>query len=193
MALPLGILFSVGFTIGWPYFQSIGKEEITKVDLSHPSVRENRMIRPHYTSTDKKNQPFELDADWATQNDKLADLVKPQGSLTVLKGQTFNLEAQKGKYNNQAKILDLEGKVTLTSTDGYHVQTEKAQVDIDNKIIEGDSYIEGNGPTGEIMGQDGFRIENHSHGKKIITLKGPSRVVITKEVKLKEDKEEHAQ
>ena len=31
---------------------------------------------------------------------------------------------------------------------------------------------------GSLRGQDGFRIENSPEGEKIITLKGPSRVII---------------
>ncbi len=191
--LPAGILISIGLAIGWPYLQSLNKENVAAVDASQPDIRENRMVKPHYTSTDKKNQPFQVDADWGTQKDNLADLINPHGSMAMLEGQTFNLKAQKGKYDSQTKVLNLEGKVTLTSTDGYHVQTERASVAIDNKIIEGNEYVEGEGPAGEIMGTQGFKVENRPQGKKIITLKGPSRVVINEGIKLNKRKKPDAQ
>ena len=89
-------------------------------------------------------------------------------------------------YDSQTKILNLEGDVILTSTDGYFVKTEKARVTFDNKVIEGDNYVEGKGPSGEIMAQDGFKVENQPQGKKVITLKGPSKVVIHKLKKTKD-------
>lgn len=188
--LPVGILLSVGLTFLWPYLQSSNKENMMVVDMSQPEIRENRMIRPHYMSTDEKGQPFQVDAEWGKQQtEKLVDLVTPKGSMNMIEGQTFNLVAQKGKYDSEAKILDLEGDVTLVSTDGYRVQTEKAQVSIDNKIIEGNSYIEGEGPTGAIMGEKGFKVESRPKGK-VLTLKGRSQVVINKSA-VKKNKEPH--
>lgn len=183
--LPVGIFLSLGFAIGWPYFYSLSKETLPQVDLSHPEIRDNRMVRPHYMSTDQKGQPFHVDAEWAKQqtDENLADLTNPQGSMTMIEGQTFDLKAQKGLYDSQSKVLNLEGDVTLTSTDGYRVQTEKAQVSIENKTIEGEHYITGEGPTGAIMAQDGFKVESRSQGKKVITLKGRSRVVLNKKHK----------
>jgi len=188
--LPIGILLSVGLSIGWPYLHSLSKENTPFIDTSQPEIQENRMVRPHYMSTDEKGQPFHVDANWAKQKtENLADLVSPHGSITMTEGQTFELQAKKGHYDSQTKVLNLEENVTLTSTDGYHVQTEKARITIDNKVIEGDNYIEGEGPTGEIMGQKGFKIETRAHGKKVITLKGPSRVVIKNTSKLKKTRQ----
>jgi lipopolysaccharide export system protein LptC len=190
--LPVGILLSVGFSIAWPYLQSLGKETFALIDFSRPEIRENRMLRPHYLSTDKKGQPYHVDADWAKKRtEELSDLVNPTGAMTMIEGQTFDLKAQKGIYNSQDKVLNLEGDVTLISTDGYHVKTEKAHVTLDNKVIEGDDYIEGEGPTGAIMGQEGFKVESRQTGK-IITLKGPSRVVINQSA-VKKKKEPHDQ
>src|SRR5207249_1749401 len=110
--------------------------------------------------------------------------------MTMTEGQTFDLQAKKGHYDSQTKVLNLEGDVVLTSTDGYHVQTEKARVTVDNKLIEGDNYIEGKGPTGEIMGKEGFKVENRAQGK-VLTLKGPSRIVIMNKASLKKNKESH--
>jgi hypothetical protein len=191
--LPVGIVLSIGLAIAWPYFLSLSKEGFVAIDTSHPEIKENRMVRPRYLSTDKKGQPFQVDAQWAKQQtDNLSNLISPTGSLTVIEGETFNLKAAEGYYDSQTKVLNLEGKVVLTSTDGYLVQTEKARVTVDNKIIEGDAYIEGEGPAGKIMGQNGFKIETLPEGKKVILLKGPSRVEIS-QAKLKKPKESHAQ
>jgi len=190
--LPLGILLSIGFALGWPYLMSIGKESFSIIDPNHPEIQENRMVRPHYISTDDKGQPFHLNAEWAKQKtENLADLISPRGSMTMLEGETFSVESQQGHYDSQTKTLTLEENVILTSTDGYHIKTDKAHLTIDNKMIEGDHYIEGKGPTGEIMGAKGFKVETRPEGKKVITLKGHSRVVINN-APLKKKKESHA-
>jgi len=187
--LPVGIIAALGLTFVWPYLISYDKEELVLIDSSQPEIQENRMIRPHYVSTDAKGQPFQVDAEWAKQNTQTnTDLINPSGAIETEEGETLNLQAKEGHYNSETKALDLEGKVTLTSTDGYHVQTEKARVSFDNSVIEGDSIIEGEGPSGNLRGQNGFKIENKSGGKKVITLKGPSRVEINK-TSLKKKKE----
>ena len=179
--LPVGIITAIGLTFTWPYITSHAKEEFVLIDSSQPEIQENRMIRPHYVSTDGKGQPFHVDAEWAKQNTQTyTDLINPSGTLETEEGETLKLQAKEGHYNSESKYLDLEGKVTLTSTDGYHVQTEKAHVTFDNSVVEGDSFVEGEGPAGKLRGQNGFRIESKSEGKKIITLKGPSRIEINK-------------
>src|SRR3990167_5407882 len=134
--LPLGILLSIGLAIGWPYLALIGKESLTMIDVSHPEIKENRMVRPHYISTDEKGQPFHLNADWAKhKTEDLADLINPEGSMTMIEGETFNVKSEKGHYDSQAKTLILEKNVVLTSTDGDVIETEEAKVDINNGNI----------------------------------------------------------
>jgi len=182
IVLPIGIVLVTGLSIGWPYFRSLDKDEITFVDPSHPEILENRMIQPHYASTDNKGQPYQVNAEWAKQRtESLADLTGPHGSMTMEKGESFEVKANNGVYDSQGKVLGLEGEVVLTSTDGYHAKTDKAQITLDTKLIEGNAYFEGEGPTGSIRGKHGFKVESHPQGK-VLTLKGPSRVVITRSV-----------
>lgn len=189
--LPIGIVLTIGLCIGWPYLGSLGKEEITFVDASHPEIRENRMIHPHYMSTDSKGQPYHVNAEWAKQRtENLADLINPKGSITMLEGQSFDVKAKNGFYNFQNKVLDLDGDVVLISTDGYRAKTQKAQATLDAKIIEGNHYFEGEGPTGSLRGQNGFKVESRPQGK-VLTLKGRSQVVITRTA-MKKDKNTNA-
>lgn len=188
--LPVGILLTLALSFGWPYILSLSQEGLVLLDMSRSDIRENRMVHPQYVSTDNKGQPYQVNAEWAKQRtDTLADLTDPHGLMTVIEGDSFDLKAKNGVYDMNGKLLGLEGGVILTSTDGYHVQTEKAQISLDTSIIEGDVYVEGEGPTGSIRGQNGFKVESRSGGK-IITLKGPSRVVINTAA-LKKHKESH--
>lgn len=190
--LPISICLSIGLTLGWPYLISVGKESLAMIDISHPEIQENRMVHPHYISTDEKGQPFHLTAEWAKQKtENLADLVSPEGSMTMIGGETFNVDSKIGHYDTKEKILTLEENVTLTSTDGYHIKTEKARLSVDGKIIEGDAFIEGNGPTGEIRGPKGFKVETRPGGKKVITVKGPVARVVIYNSPAKKDKRSH--
>ncbi len=176
--LPLGGVFILAVCFGWPYLFPLNTEDFVLMDTSRPDIRENHMVHPQYVSTDGQEQPYEVKADWAKQRtDSLADLSSPHGLITIVEGQSFDLKAKTGVYDKEGNFLGLEGGVVLTSTDGYHVKTEKAQVSLDAKTIEGNAPIEGEGPTGSIRGQDGFKVESRPGGK-ILTLKGPSRVVI---------------
>jgi len=176
--LPIGIVFVLGLAIGWPYLTSLNKENPIAMNVDQPEIKENRMVRPHYISTDEKGQPFQVDADWAKQkSENLAQLTHPQGSMTMIEGETFNVKSEKGHYDSQDKTLTLEENVVLTSTSGDVIKTEKAHVDLDKGIISGNNPIEGKGEAGEFKGE-GFRVEKRAHGKKVITLKGHSRVVI---------------
>jgi lipopolysaccharide export system protein LptC len=193
VVLPVGILLSIGFAVGWPYILSLGTEEIAIIDTSQPEIRENRMVHPHYLSTDNKGQPFHVNAEWAKeQTENLANLVNPESSMTMEDGQTFNVKAKEGHYDKNTKVLNLKGGVKLTSTSGYLVETDQADVAIDKKVIHGKSYVKGKGPTGEIMGEEGFIIKDCAGGKKEITLKGRSQVIINKSA-MKKQKESHAQ
>lgn len=190
--LPVGILLTIGFAIMWPYLHSLEKEEKAVVDASNPDIKENRMVSPQYVSTDKKGQPIKVEAEWAKKNDNnISDLIKPHGSIVLEKGETLELSAKNGQYDEASKILNLEGEVTLTSSDGYHIKTEKAGVDTENKVVEGNSFIEGEGPAGSIKGKDGFKVENKPEGKKVITLKGQSQVIINRSA-VKKKKESNA-
>lgn len=191
--LPVGILISIGLAFGWPYLHSTNKETFPIIDTNLPEIQDKRMIQPHFVSTDGKGQPFHLNAEWAKQKtEHFSDLLSPQGSLSMIEGETFNVTSKKGVYDSQNKILTLEDNVTLTSSDGYNIKTEKAYLTLDNKIIEGNHYIEGKGPAGEIMGEKGFKVETRPQGKKVITLKGHSRVVINKG-SLKKNKESNGE
>jgi len=185
--LPTGIVLSICLCVGWPYLQSLDKEEITLIDPAHPEIQENRMVQPHYTSTDNKGQPYHVNAEWAKQRTEiLADLVSPHGSITTEEGQLLDLKAKNGLYNSKRKILGLEGDVILITSDGYSAKTQKAQITLDTKTIEGNTYFEGQGPAGSMWSQDGFMIKNPPQGQ-VLTLKGRSRVVITKSA-LQKDK-----
>jgi lipopolysaccharide export system protein LptC len=54
-------------------------------------------------------------------------------------------------------MLDLFGRVTMTRTDGYVVETEEARINLKTGGAEGNKTVVGHGPAGTLR-SDGFRI-----------------------------------
>ena len=176
--LPVGILVAIIVSVAWPYISSLSKVESEPLNVSHPAIKENRMLNPQYMSVDDKGRPYSVTADWAKQRtDTLADLIKPQGSFAFEEGKSLQVKAQRGIYDAQKKNMELTKDVVLTSSDGYSVRTEKATISLETNVVDSTTYVEGEGPKGSIRGQDGCTIETIPEGK-IITLKGRSRVII---------------
>lgn len=181
--LPLGggaILLAV---VIWPFISSKKEAPLTNIDESSPAVTENRMLKPRYASTDKKGRPFEIEAEWGKPSSpstkvEEADLITPSGRITTEQHGDVILNAKHGHYDKEKNYLELDTEVVLETEDGYHFATEKADVDIDKKIVEGRVSIKGHGPKGEFQARDGFRLEETKDGNNIMTLKGPSRIVI---------------
>jgi lipopolysaccharide export system protein LptC len=173
----VGIFLILGVSIIGPYVMSFQKQQETAEQV--PS--DNRMIHPRYMASDEKGQPYEVTAEIATQvtEKEPTSLKNPEGSLTLEEGQILTVKAKNGLYDAQGKFLNLDGDVILTTTDGYRVKTEKANVTLSSKTIQGGDPVEGSGPKGTLKGADGFEIR-HQEGGDIITLKGRSQVVINK-------------
>lgn len=183
LGLPIAGAFLLAIALAWPYLNDDEPEVKTvEIEKDHPSVIEQRMINPEYKSTDTKGQPFAVQAEWGKPLSKdEADLVTPKGTLTTEKHGDVRLDAKHGVYNKDTRELILDGDVTLDSDDGYHIVTQQANVDVENKAADGDVPIQGYGPTGLMKSENGFHIEQGKDGKRKITLKGKSHLTINSE------------
>lgn len=179
--LPLGGGLILAAVIAWPFINQKEEVPLTNVDEQSTEIVENHMIKPRYASTDKHGRPFEVEAEWGKPKDTTheeADLITPHGKLTTEKHGDVIVDSKHGHYDKNTNILKLDTDVVLTTGDGYRFESQQADVDIQNKIVEGGQPISGHGPAGELESQDGFRIEETEDGNRILTLKGKSRVVI---------------
>jgi lipopolysaccharide export system protein LptC len=71
----------------------------------------------------------------------------------------MNLIALTGLYDRAAQKLDLNGNVELTTSDGYHFETDSTRINLQQGWAVGERPIQGSGPTGTLSA-DRFEIRD---------------------------------
>ena len=135
-----------------------------------------QIIKPRFSSTDSKQQPFKLTADRAFRqkgNPNLVDLISPKGDLTSKTGSWIALSAKFGVYDKNLEILNLKDSVNLFHDSGYDLRTNIAKINLGAGTAEGNVPISGHGPGGKVQAE-GFRILKHG---RTIVFTGKSRMV----------------
>jgi len=175
-ALAVALLLVV---VLWPKFYG-GMEsfrlEASKIDVGDASTL--RMLNARYQGVDEKNRPYLVTAEVATQNPgnrNLVTLEQPKGDMTLESGAWVSLSADRGAYDNEARMLDLAGHVRLFHDSGYVFETEAAEVDLGLGRAGGSAPVEGQGPDGHIAAE-GFEVTEKG---ATIVFKGKSRLVLT--------------
>ena len=154
-ALPLGALFLLGLIILWPLIS--GREEGFRVSFSAAPELDGslRMVNARYMGVDDRNQPYTVTAAEVSQ-------IEPQSTLVFLKeikadvflddvsGQWLALTATEGLYERNNGLLDLTGNVSFYSDQGHEFHTEKARIDLDARIADGDMPVSGQSPLGTL-------------------------------------------
>ncbi len=112
-----------------------------------------RMLKPHFQGRNDTGQPYLVTADSAVRDDvdtariTLENPVFTQGSSAP---DESRVRARNGVYREDTRMLDLRGNVVLDDAQGYHFVTEHALVDTVKSNVDGDVYIQGRGPLGQI-------------------------------------------
>lgn len=176
--LPTVALLLVGLIIAWPYIDvpdarfRIGFADLTVREADDPS-----MVNPRYLGSDDSNQPYSITAEIArklAESGNVVELDSPKADIELEDGTWLVLTAAKGIYGRTAESLDLEGSVVLYHDSGYEFLTEKAKIDLERSIAEGDVPVRGQGPFGNLQAE-GFRLVDKG---KTIYFTGKSKLVI---------------
>jgi lipopolysaccharide export system protein LptC len=124
------------------------------------------------TGFDRENQPYDVNAAAARQDDKSPDrvfLTTVAGIFKRRSGDTFKLTANAGLYNTTAKELDLEGDVTLISEGRFTARMAKAHVVVAEKKLTSNTAVTVDLGSGQI---DANGLEITDDGKKILFSNG---------------------
>jgi lipopolysaccharide export system protein LptC len=112
-----------------------------------------RLDTPRFAGVTEQGEPFAIRADWALPDSampRLIDLERPEGEIEMNDGRTIAARAATGRMYRANKILVLEGGVVLDTSDGYHVETDLVEIDLDAKTANAPGPVSGTGPRGQI-------------------------------------------
>ena len=127
-----------------------------------------RLDNPRFAGVTEEGEPYAIRADWALPDSampRLVDLERPSAEIELKDGRTIAASAASGRMRREEKTLVLKGGVVLDTSDGYRVESDLIEIDLDAKTANGPGPVIGTGPRGEIQagsfrasaGKDGER------------------------------------
>lgn len=155
--------------------------------LGIEKVDQLTMVNPRFEGVDDKNQPFSVLAESASQagkDDTVIRLEEPKADLSLETGDWLALSAERGAYDREKRLLRLEGQVSLFHDQGFELETESAQVDLEAGRADGNQAVHGQGIMGNIE-SEGFRVLDR--GERII-FTGKSQLVLYPDAKQNDEK-----
>lgn len=159
LLLPAMAIALVVMIVAWPQIYrhfngfSIGFADVQVKD------RQVRMIKPRYQGADAQGRPFIITAASATpdtDNSKLVHLVHPKGDMQFDNGTWGLLSSERGRYDEETKMLHLAGNVSVYSNRGYEFHGESAEVDVNAGTVASNEPVHGQGPLGLIASHTFF-------------------------------------
>ena len=180
VVLPATAVVLLGLVVAWPRLTTTeDRFQVGFSDLRSSSVQNLSMVNARFFGVNKRNQPFTVTADVATEDEPASGVIvldQPKADFLTPSGHGVYVEARRGFYYQKQQMLDLEGEVNLFHDQGYELHTEKVRVDLVHATAEGKVPVTGQGPQGRIDGQ-GFKILEKGAqvvvtGKSMLNLKG---------------------
>ncbi|MEZ5691312.1 MAG: LPS export ABC transporter periplasmic protein LptC [Rickettsiales bacterium] len=138
---------------------------------------ENVMQKPRYQGINDNNQPYTIEADKATQQDKdnvLLDNIK--ADMSGDNNDWVAVLAKSGTINTVKEHIFLFNNVELFYEGGYQFRSKNTHIDLTKGYIYGNKPIEGNSEIGTIKA-DSFSISDKGN---VINFKGSVKVNLYK-------------
>jgi lipopolysaccharide export system protein LptC len=175
---PAAAVALAGLVLFWPQINPLqGRFRLKPVQVSIDDLSNLRMTSPRVLGTDKKNEPYTITAELATQaagGSDVTELKSPKGDISLTDGSWIEMNAEQGQYNKKTRVLDLWNHVNVFHDSGYELRTERAVADLGQGSVAGDDPVEGHGPDSSVQGE-GFRIYDKG-GRIVVT--GKSKLII---------------
>ena len=170
LAVAAALLMMLAYQTGTvPSFRFGAQPDETALDPSAVarSDKEVTVSQSRFTGFDREQQPFTVTARNASQDEddkNRVQLEEVEAQLKRKTGANVAIRSQNAQYDAQSKTIELEGKVTIVSEDGFVAKMEKAHVNIGEHRLRTDVPVEVVSPTGVIRSNgmeivdDGARI-----------------------------------
>ena len=178
--LPLIAVVLTVVVITWPEMDDkiviVPKEQL--VPQSTTKIGENELLNPRFETTDAQQNPVNVTAIRALQNQENPDLVKlekPNADLKMKDGSNVQIEAQKGTYEQETEKLFLQDDVKIRHESGYELQAEELRVDMKTREAFSDKNVRVEGPEAQV---DATGLEGNVEDG-ILIFKGPATLTLT--------------
>lgn len=178
VALPAFAATLILLLLAWP--QLTLTRSGLGLDLAELALQEPdslTMLNARFNGYDKKNRPFLVTADVASQaveDENLITLELPKADMTLEDGAWIALTAKEGRYHRDVELVELVGQVSFYHDRGFELHTEKAEFDLRSGTAMGRDPVQGQGYFGDVEAS-GFDL--FDHGERIVFL-GPSRLLV---------------
>jgi lipopolysaccharide export system protein LptC len=129
------------------------------------------MLKPRFSSTDAKGNPFVITATQIVQdakNQNRGTMKDVEADMQYDNQSWMNATAKSGYFDADAHTLTLNGDIALFTDSGYELHTATVDVDLKKNIFDGNTTVTGHGPLGTLRA-DRFHIDRI---KKQIRLNG---------------------
>lgn len=116
------------------------------------------MEAPVLSGFSQTGKAYELKADRSVQTrEGIIELTGIQGHMELDDG-TVALTARSGRVQQETQHASVEGGVVVTLSNGYRLETERADADLKAGVVTGNTKVKVDGPMGTSEAE-GFRIE----------------------------------
>ncbi|MEL6197902.1 MAG: LPS export ABC transporter periplasmic protein LptC [Pseudomonadota bacterium] len=112
-----------------------------------------RLNQPRFAGTTSTGEPFVLTAEAALPDGPLAREIgfeAPRGRVTLSDGTIIEAEAEAGHMHRDNEHLDFDGRVLITTSDGYRFETRSLSIDLETKGALAPGAVRGEGPQGTL-------------------------------------------
>lgn len=172
-ALPMGVGIIAALMIITPFSQ---RGEVSfLLDRNKVAQIDERLSvdKAMYRGRDNEGRPFSLLAGEAVQRSGLEGLVRMRDLVAqiLLTEGPARLAADGGVYDIRSEVVDIDGPVELTASDGYAMVARGVSVDLRARTMQGDNGVEGEVPSGAFSA-DTLRADLAA---RTITLEGNAR------------------
>jgi lipopolysaccharide export system protein LptC len=118
-----------------------------KVAIAEDRLRVDNAV---YRGEDNRGRPFSLSAGQAVQRTASEPVVRMRdlvARILLAQGPAV-LEADAGRYDFEAEIVAVDGKVTFEAADGYRMTARGVSIDLNGRALVGSGGVEGAVPAG---------------------------------------------
>lgn len=152
IALPLAAVAGIGL-----YYlssrESSDLEEIFSAEELATLGAGLKLDSPSFSGVTERGEPFAIRADWAVPDSAMPtyiDLEHPSGEIELGGKRTVKVASATGRLHRSELVLVLKDGVTIDTSDGYHIETDRLHFALRSQATYAPGGINAMGPSGSI-------------------------------------------